>query len=59
MLALHSLTAQGLESARVLIVLFVIFVVAFWKIILQLLIIIAAAIVLVGAVTVFGAVHII
>jgi hypothetical protein len=58
MLALHSLTAQGLESARVLIVLFVIFVVAFWKIILQLLIIIAAAIVLVGAVTVFGALHI-
>jgi hypothetical protein len=59
MLALHSLSAHGLDSIRVLMVLFVIFVVAFWKIILQLLIIIAAAIVLMGTVTLFGVLHII
>ncbi len=59
MLALHSLTAHGLDSIRVLMVLFVIFVVAFWKVILQLLIIIAAAIVLMGTVTLFGVLHII
>jgi hypothetical protein len=59
MLALHSLTAHGLDSIRVLMVLFVVFVVAFWKVILQLLIIIAAAIVLMGTVTLFGVLHII
>jgi hypothetical protein len=58
MLALHSLTAHGLDSIRVLMVLFVVFVVAFWKVILQLLII-AAAIVLMGTVTLFGVLHII
>lgn len=59
MLALHGLTAQGLESIRVLILLLVIFVVAFWKIMLQILIIITAAGILIGAVTLFsGALHI-
>ena len=59
MLALHALTAHGLESIRVLAVIFVIFVVAFWKVILQLLIVIAAAVVLMGTVTLFGVLHII
>jgi hypothetical protein len=60
MLALHGLTAQGLESIRVLIVILVIFVVVFWKIMLQILIIVTAAAILIGVVSVLsGALHVI
>lgn len=60
MLALHGLTAQGLESIRVVIVLLVIFVVVFWKIMLQILIIITAAAILIGVVSLLsGALHVI
>jgi hypothetical protein len=62
LLALHELTARGLDSIRILIVLIVIFVVAFWKLLLQVLIIVTAAIVLIGAVSMLsllsGALHI-
>lgn len=57
--ALHGLTAQGLESIRVLIVVIVIFVVVFWKVMLQILIIVTAAVILIGAVSLLsGALHI-
>lgn len=59
MLALHGLTAQGLESIRVLIVIIVLFVVVFWKVMLQILIIVTAAAILIGAVSLLsGALHI-
>ena len=57
MSVLHA--AQELESIRIVVLLFVVFVVAFWKLIVQILIVIAAAMVLMGAVTLFGALHII
>ena len=60
MLALHGLTAQGLESIRVLMIVIVIFVVVFWKIMLQILIIVTAAAILIGAVSLLsGALHVI
>jgi hypothetical protein len=56
MLAIHGATAQGLESIRVLIVVIMVFIVVFWKIMLQILIIVMAAMVLIGAVTLFAGV---
>jgi uncharacterized protein (DUF486 family) len=60
MLAIHGVAQQGAESIRTLIVVFVLFVVTFWRAALQVVVIIAGALILIGAVTLIqGAMHVI
>jgi uncharacterized protein (DUF486 family) len=59
MLAIHGVTQQNTESIRTLIVVFVLFVVTFWRAALQIAIIIAGAVIIIGVVTlVHGVLHV-
>ena len=60
MLAIHGVIQHNADSIRALIVVFVLFVVIFWRAALQIMVIIAGALILIGALTfVQGAMHVI
>ena len=50
MFALQAAAAQGIDSIRLLIVVFVIFAVAFWRVMLQIVIVVTVSVVLIGVV---------
>ncbi len=52
MLAIHG-AAQGLESIQILIVAIVILLAAFWRLILRMVLIVAASLLLIGAIALF------
>jgi fatty acid desaturase len=51
MLAVHG-AAQGIESIRILIIVIAILTVFFWRVMLQIVLVVVAALLLVGAITI-------